>query len=52
MPGDDLIATEGIKRMETAFETETEGMRAALEQLREQAKRERSELESFVVKRR
>ena len=49
-PGDDLIASEVIKRMEDAFATETDGLSAALADLRELAKKERRELESFITK--
>jgi hypothetical protein len=37
--------------MATAFAQETDGMRAGVEQLKEQAKRERRELESLIVRR-
>jgi hypothetical protein len=50
-PSDDLIASEVIERMATAFAQETDGMRAGVEQLKEQAKRERRELESLIVRR-
>jgi hypothetical protein len=46
-PGDDLLADEVIKRQEQAFEDQTRARRDSLEQLKEQAKRERKELESL-----
>ena len=50
--GDDMLANEVITRQEAAFATETAGMRAAIGQLKAQAKAERKELESFIAKRR
>jgi hypothetical protein len=48
-PGDELIASEVIKRMEAACATETAGMSASLGDLRELTKMERRELESFIT---
>jgi hypothetical protein len=47
-PRDDFIAPEVVKRMETDYAAQTDGRRAALDDLREFAKRERKELESFT----
>jgi hypothetical protein len=45
--GDDMLATEVIKRLESAFEEESKGRRDGLEVLKAQAKAERKELEAF-----
>lgn len=49
-PGDDMLATEVIRRLELAFEEESKGRRDGLEVLKAQAKREREELEAFITK--
>jgi hypothetical protein len=48
-PGDNMLATEVIERMATAFAAETDALRAGIEQLKTQATRERKELESLIV---
>ena len=48
--GDDLIAPEGLKRLEDEFAAKADYQRASLDALKEQAKRERAELTSFVVR--
>jgi hypothetical protein len=45
-----MLATEVIKRLESAFEEESKGRRDGLEVLKAQAKRERAELEVFITK--
>jgi hypothetical protein len=47
-PNDDLIAPEGLKRLEDEFASRADYQRASLEELKEQAKKERSEVESFT----
>lgn len=49
-PSDQMLATEVVKRMEAAFAAEADAHRAGLEELKEQAKRERAELTRYVVK--
>jgi hypothetical protein len=51
-PGDDMLADEVIKRLETQFAAEVDVMRVGLEELQVEAKRERKEIESFIAKRR
>jgi hypothetical protein len=46
-PGDDMLASEVIKRQEAAFEEETKSRRESLAALKDQAKAERKQLESF-----
>lgn len=47
-PGDDMLASEVIKRQEAAFEEETKSRRReSLAALKDQAKAERKQLESF-----
>jgi hypothetical protein len=50
-PGDDLLADEVIKRQEEAFAAQTAGRRDQIVLLKQQAKAQRAELESFIVRR-
>jgi hypothetical protein len=50
--GDDMLATEVIKRLESAFEEESKGRRDGLEVLKAQAKHERAELEGYIPQKR
>jgi hypothetical protein len=50
-PGDDLLADEVLKRQAEAFAAQTAGRRDQVAVLKAQAKAERAELESFIVRR-
>jgi hypothetical protein len=47
-----MLATEVIKRLESAFEEESKGRRDGLEVLKAQAKHERAELEGYIPQKR
>ena len=47
-----MLANEVLERLSDAFDQETKGRRDSLAQLKEQAQRERRELESYVVTKR
>ena len=49
-PGDDMLASEVVERLNRAFEEESKGRRDGLEVLKAQAKHERAELEAFITK--
>lgn len=49
-PGDDMLASEVIERLNRAFEEESKGRRDGFEVLKAQAKHERAELESYITK--
>jgi hypothetical protein len=49
-PGDEFIADSLVERQATAWKVQTDEMASSLEYIREQAKKERKELEKFVVR--
>jgi hypothetical protein len=51
-PGDEFIADSLVARQAEAWKVQTDEMASSLEYIREQAKQERKELESFITKRR
>jgi hypothetical protein len=50
--GDDLLPDRTIAQRDADWQVETKNRRAGLEDLKEQAKRERKELESYIKSRR
>lgn len=49
-PGDEFIADSLVERQAEAWKVQTDEMASSLEYIREEAKRERAILQSFVVK--
>ena len=48
--GDDVLPDRTLEKRDADYQAETAGLRASLKTMQEDAKRERKELESFIVK--